>query len=178
MVLDRVKVVCMEDEQAAWTEEGELSLFGNGPDALLVLNKATTVMDFISLKARSLGAALSEDPENAIKAGLTSVGLSIGKAFLGAITGKNYHYITHNNPYAKDFSRQVRFQEIQKNRVVRLWTQCLDTLTHAKQDRRMVELSTAGRIKFQILCFSEKDATKLMDAILAAWNIDMQKTEG
>ena len=177
MAGERVKVVCMKDEQFIWTKLCTLWLLGTGPDALLMLDKAETLTDTVSLKARSVGAALRKDPENAIKAGITSAGVSIGKALLGAITGKSYHYIRYDNPYAKDFGREVRHQEIQKKRVINLWTQRLDELKHAKQDRRTIELTTDSKEKFQITFLWEKDATKLMDAISAAWNGGEEKEE-
>ena len=77
MDFDRVKVAYAENGKLLLVDKGVLCMEGSGQDLRLVLVKPDSLMDVAGLKVKSVGAALREDPADAIKAGASGAKIQV-----------------------------------------------------------------------------------------------------
>ena len=152
MDFDRVKVARTENGKLSLVDKGVLCIEGSGQDLRLVLVKPDSLMDVAGLKVKSVRAALREDPADAIKAGASALGVAAGKMVAGAVTGRNYRFIRYQNPYAKDFGKEIQRQEQKfKSAPVPLWFQRVDELTSVQLRENVICLTTKGDQQYSVI---------------------------
>lgn len=170
MVFEHVKVINILAGETSWMYKGSLSLHETGTDAELALHKNDSGQNAVGLKIRSVGAALQEDPEDAIKAGATAIGVAIAKMAIGSVTGQRLGYVRYDNTYAKDFGKEIQRQENKRRQGPPcLWRQQLSLLEDVKQRDRMIRLTISEKEQYLIMFSQTDEATEAMNAISAAW---------